>query len=95
MPAGSRRRRGSRAWSRRRRKLRDARADWPSQLNVVLGAYHVPAARHPDMPALLVLSAILSAGRSSRLYQALVRKGRMALFAGGFAQPRGASGSAW
>ncbi len=69
-------------------KLRKQLADWPSQLKVILGAYHIPAASHPDMPALRVLCAILSAGRSSRLNQALVRKGRMALFAGGFVQPQ-------
>lgn len=61
-------------------------ADWPSQLSVVLGAYHIPPARHKDMPALRVLSTILSAGRSSRLHQALVRKGKLALAAGGFAR---------
>ena len=59
-------------------------ADWPSQLNVVLGAYHVPGTRHADIPALEVLSAILSRGRSARLNQALVRKGKLSLYAGGF-----------
>jgi zinc protease len=62
---------------------RRQRADWPSQHNVLLGAYHVPAASHPDTPALTVLSYILSAGRSSRLHQALVRKGQLAVQAGG------------
>jgi zinc protease len=61
-------------------------ADWPSQLTVVLGTYHIPPARHKDMAALRVLSTILSAGRSSRLHQALVRKGKLALAAGGFAR---------
>jgi zinc protease len=35
-------------------------------------AYHIPAASHPDAPALEVLETILGAGRSSRLYTALV-----------------------
>ena len=64
--------------------LRRQEAGWPSQLNVVLGAYHVPGTRHADIPTLEVLSAVLSAGRSSRLNQALVRKGKLALYAGGF-----------
>ncbi len=66
--------------------LRRVNADWPSQLNVVLGAYHIPAMGHADMPALRVMSAVLSAGRSSRLNQALVRKGKVAMYAGGFAR---------
>ena len=64
--------------------LRQRDADWPSQLTVVLGAYHIPGANGDDIPALKVLSAILSAGQSSRLNQALVRKGKLALAAGGF-----------
>lgn len=35
-------------------------------------AYHIPAANHPDVPALDVAETILGAGKSSRLYQALV-----------------------
>jgi zinc protease len=66
--------------------MREKIADWPSELKVVLGAYHIPAARSPDIPALNVLSAILSAGSSSRLNQALVRKGKLAVAAGGFVQ---------
>jgi zinc protease len=65
-------------------ELRSKLADWPSQLKVVLGAYHVPEARHPDIPALQVMSTILSAGKSSRLTQALVRRGKLAVAAGGF-----------
>jgi zinc protease len=65
-------------------KYRFLQAGWPTQLKVVLGAYHVPAARHKDSAALKVLSAILSAGQSARLNQALVRKGKLAVAAGGF-----------
>jgi zinc protease len=35
-------------------------------------AYHIPAAAHPDAPALEVLETLLGGGRSSRLYTALV-----------------------
>jgi zinc protease len=66
--------------------LREQHPSWPSQLKVVLGAYHIPEAKHADIPALKVLSAILSAGRTSRLNQALVRKGKLAVSAGGFVQ---------
>lgn len=65
-------------------KMRVKTADWPSQLKVVLGAYHVPEATNKDIAPLQVLSAILSAGQSSRLNQALVRKGKLAVAAGGF-----------
>jgi zinc protease len=41
-------------------------------LPAVEEAYHIPSAAHPDAAALDVLEAILSAGRSSRLYQSLI-----------------------
>lgn len=37
--------------------------------------YPLPSVRHPDVPALHVLDYILTGGRSSRLYQALVEQG--------------------
>jgi zinc protease len=46
-------------------------------------AYHVPTAASPDAPALEVLSTLLSAGRTSRLYRDLVRQRQLALGAGG------------
>ena len=64
--------------------LRTKTADWSSQLNIAIGAYHTPAARHADIVPLKVLSAILSAGRSSRLHRSLVRQQHLALGAGGF-----------
>ncbi|MCB9556383.1 MAG: insulinase family protein [Deltaproteobacteria bacterium] len=70
------------------RAYREKVGDWPSQLSVFIGAYHIPAANHPDIPALEMLSTILSAGRTSRLYQALVRKKQIAVAAGGFVWPR-------
>lgn len=69
----------------KQQKQRNKAAGWPSQLNIVLGAYHIPAAAHEDMAPLAVLSTVLSAGRTSRLYQQLVRKHSVALGAGGFA----------
>ncbi len=56
----------------------------PGPTSYVLMAFHMPAAGHPDVPALTVLDAVLSGGkppfsftsrpmgRSSRLYRALV-----------------------
>lgn len=44
----------------------------------VLIGYHVPNAEHPDAAALSVLSAILTGGRTARLYQRLVIQGRVA-----------------
>ena len=47
-------------------------------------AYHVPPASSPDYDALRVLSTILSSGRSSRLYENVVRQQQVAanVFAG-------------
>ncbi len=44
----------------------------PAQLPMQMILYHVPEARHPDTPALEVLSTILDSGQSSRLYKALI-----------------------
>jgi len=66
--------------------MREKLSDWPSQLKIVLGGYHIPAASHPDMPALRVLVTLLAAGQSSRLNQALVRKQHLAVEAGGVMQ---------
>jgi zinc protease len=53
-----------------------------AELPIVYLAYHVPTLTSPDAPALEVLSQVLSGGRASRLYRALVR-GQIALEAGG------------
>jgi len=45
---------------------------------LVLVGYHVPSARHPDASALAVLSQILTGGRTSRLFQRLVIRDRVA-----------------
>jgi zinc protease len=47
----------------------------PGELGTVLIAHKVPNARDADQPALGVLDAILSSGKSSRLYRALVDRG--------------------
>ncbi len=44
----------------------------PGEVGVVQIAYKVPHARHADHPALEVLAAILSEGKTSRLYRALI-----------------------
>jgi Predicted Zn-dependent peptidases len=46
-------------------------------------AYRLPAAKDPDIPALDVISQILSAGQSSRLYRSLVRDKQLAVQASG------------
>lgn len=50
----------------------------PAELPSVAIAYHVPNLKHPDAPALEVLSALLSDGKSSRLYDRLVYRKRLA-----------------
>jgi len=56
----------------------------PSQPVVIVG-YHVPDARHADTPAIDALADILGQGRSSRLYETLVKEEKSALFAMSFA----------
>jgi zinc protease len=52
-----------------------------SELPFQLVSYHVPNTSHKDIPALEVLSAILSEGRSSRLYSRMVDRDQIALAA--------------
>ncbi|OGH56606.1 MAG: hypothetical protein A3G34_09390 [Candidatus Lindowbacteria bacterium RIFCSPLOWO2_12_FULL_62_27] len=54
------------------------------ELPVVTLAYHIPPAAHEDIPALEVLTAILSGGESSRLYRKLVRESKLAVHAMGY-----------
>lgn len=42
------------------------------QLGIVAVAHKIPEALHPDMPALDLLSSVLSAGKSSRFYKAII-----------------------
>ncbi|MES2691998.1 MAG: pitrilysin family protein [Verrucomicrobiota bacterium] len=46
----------------------------PGEVGVVQIAYKVPHARHEDHPALEVLAAVLSEGKTSRLYRAMIDK---------------------
>lgn len=54
-----------------------------AQLPYIAMAYHVPNFKDPDSYPLEVLSVILSGGKSSRLYETLVYKKQIALYAGG------------
>ena len=47
----------------------------PGPVPILSIAYHVPGADHVDTPAIWMLGALLGAGRSSRLYVALVSAG--------------------
>ena len=58
-----------------------------AQLPVVFMGYHVPNHTSADAQALEVLAAILSSGKSSRLYNSLVYEQRLALSAGGGYEP--------
>ncbi len=51
---------------------------------MVLVGYHVPGARHKDSPACEALANILAQGRSSRLYQVLVKDKKTAVATQGF-----------
>ena len=46
--------------------------------------YHIPAARHPDRPAIGALADILGQGRSSRIYSRLVKDEKLAVYSGCF-----------
>jgi zinc protease len=50
----------------------------PVDTPVVMAGFHVPPAGHNDLYALALLDIILSSGESSRMYQSLVYKGRIA-----------------
>lgn len=47
-------------------------------LPAVVLSYQIPPDNHPDQAALAVLNAVLSSGRSSRLYQSLVYRDQLA-----------------
>jgi predicted Zn-dependent peptidase len=66
----------------RRQTIDDALARLPS----VDIAYHVPASSSPDDDALSVLATVLSSGRSSRLYDVVVRQKQLASNVGAFKQ---------
>lgn len=47
----------------------------PGKVPILEAVYPLPDINHPDVPALNVMDYILSSGRSSRLYQAIVESG--------------------
>ncbi|AUT01197.1 peptidase M16 [Nostoc sp. CENA543] len=47
----------------------------PGSAALLQAVYPLPDVQHPDVPAIDVMDAILTGGRSSRLYQALVESG--------------------
>ncbi len=49
---------------------------WDAEPALRIG-WHVPSALHPDAPALTILSAILTGGRTSRLYRRMVVEDRV------------------
>jgi zinc protease len=60
--------------------LQDAQAPAPA----IYVAYRVPSAKDPRAPAITLLGDILGGGRSSRLYDALVRRQQVATTVAGF-----------
>jgi len=52
-----------------------------AQLPALVMGYHVPNLREPDSYVLEVIATILSGGKSSRLYQSLIREKRLVLSA--------------
>jgi len=54
-----------------------------AELPAIFAGYHAPDIKHADSFALEVLQGILSSGKSSRLYKALVYEKQLALYAGG------------
>jgi predicted Zn-dependent peptidase len=65
-------------------KTKEVALEYPAQ-PLYLEGYHIPALKHPDYPVYEVISALLSYGRTSRLYRALVEEKRVASSAEGFA----------
>jgi predicted Zn-dependent peptidase len=64
-------------------KTREVTLEYPSQPWYLEG-YHIPGINDPDYVVYDLLSAILSNGRTSRLYQSLVEEQKIALAAAGY-----------
>lgn len=58
----------------------------PGSAALLQAVYPLPDIKHPDVPAIDVMDAILTGGRSSRLYQALVESGLASSVSGGAAE---------
>lgn len=63
---------------------RRAIIEFDVQTSLLFAAWHAPPTGHEDGPALDVASQILSGGRSSRLYRALVYEAQLASYAGAY-----------
>jgi zinc protease len=57
-----------------------------AQLPLQMIAYHIPNTRSPDFQPLRVLAALLTTGRSSRLYRRMVDQDQVALNVGAFVE---------
>ncbi len=64
---------------------RDVHEEFETQLTKMHLAWHIPSIAHPDMPALDVLAGILGQGKSSRIYQSVREKKRLAHSIGAYA----------
>lgn len=58
----------------------------PGSAALLQTVYPLPDIKHPDVPAIDVMDSILTGGRSSRLYQALVESGLASSVSGGAAE---------
>ncbi|WP_335110535.1 M16 family metallopeptidase [Nostoc sp.] len=58
----------------------------PGSAALLQAVYPLPDIKHPDVPAIDVMDAILTGGRSSRLYQGLVESGLASSVSGGAAE---------
>ncbi|BAZ02365.1 peptidase M16 domain-containing protein [Tolypothrix tenuis PCC 7101] len=58
----------------------------PGSAALLEAVYPLPDIKHPDVPAIDVMDAILTGGRSSRLYQALVESGLASSVSGSAAE---------
>ncbi|MCC5645074.1 insulinase family protein [Nostoc sp. CHAB 5824] len=58
----------------------------PGSAALLQAVYPLTDIKHPDVPAIDVMDAILTGGRSSRLYQALVESGLASSMSGGAAE---------
>ncbi|AFZ27571.1 putative Zn-dependent peptidase [Cylindrospermum stagnale PCC 7417] len=58
----------------------------PGSTAILQAVYPLPDINHPDVPAIDVMDAILTGGRSSRLYQAVVESGLASSVSGGAAE---------
>lgn len=59
----------------------------PAESPLLMMAFHVPATKSADTPALLVMEALLTEGESSRLYRRLVSDGELAFSVHSFREP--------